>query len=214
MKKIESTETDKEKIARKNVLRKSDEAEGLSIKGYDFNEGVNYDKILESYKSTGIQASNMHKAIEIINEMISSGAFIYLGYTSNIITSGLREIIRYLAENKKVGVMVTTAGGIEEDIIKCLGDFKLGNFRLSGKVLREKGINRAGNILIPNSRYCEFEDFVIPILEESKLYEDQPEYALLFSWQITDELVQKLKERGFRGDFIVPLPTPRIIKNK
>ncbi|OGG40910.1 methyltransferase [Candidatus Jorgensenbacteria bacterium RIFCSPLOWO2_01_FULL_45_25b] len=55
---------------------------------------------------------------------------------------------------------------------------------------------------------------LIPILEESKLYEDQPEYALLFSWQITDELVQKLKERGFRGDFIVPLPTPRIIKNK
>jgi len=52
---------------------------------------------------------------------------------------------------------------------------------------------------------------IIPILEESKLFEDQPEYALIFSWQITDELIPKLKEKGFRGKFIVPLPTPRIV---
>lgn len=161
----------KEKIARKNILRESEEAEGVTIEGYDFNEGINYEKIIDNYASLGIQASNMNKAIEIINEMISSKAFIYLGYTSDMITSGLRDMIRYLAEHKKVGVLVTTTGGIEEDFLKCFGDFKLGDFRLSGKKLRETGINRAGNILIPNSRYCEFEDFVIPILEEC--YENQ-----------------------------------------
>ncbi len=155
----------REKEARKNVLRKSEEAEGIEIKGYDFNSGVNYDKILESYASTGLQASNFSRAIEIINEMIASKSFIYLGYTSNIVTSGLRDILRYLAEHKKINVLVTSAGGIEEDIIKCLGDFKLGNFRASGSELRKKGINRAGNIFIPNSRYCAFEEFIIPVLE-------------------------------------------------
>jgi deoxyhypusine synthase len=156
----------REKFARKNILRESEEAEGLSIKGYDFNQGVDYEKLLESYESMGIQASNMHKSIEIIKEMISENAFIYLGYTSNMVSSGVREIIRYLTEHKKIGVLVTTAGGIEEDIIKCLGDFKLGDFRASGRDLREKGINRVGNIFIPNSRYCAFEDFIIPIFEE------------------------------------------------
>jgi hypothetical protein len=51
---------------------------------------------------------------------------------------------------------------------------------------------------------------MIPVLEESKLFEDQPEYALLLSWHIADELIPKLTDRGFRGKFIVPLPTPRI----
>jgi hypothetical protein len=51
---------------------------------------------------------------------------------------------------------------------------------------------------------------VIPVIEEGKLYEDQPEYALLLSWHIADELIPKLQEKGFRGKFIVPLPTPEI----
>ena len=52
---------------------------------------------------------------------------------------------------------------------------------------------------------------LIPVLEESKLFEDQPEYALLFSWHIADELIPKLRQKGYRGKFIVPLPTPRIV---
>jgi len=157
---------DKTNVARKNILRRSEEASGLDVKGYDFNEGVNWENLVDSFKTTGIQASNLSYSIDIINEMIDEKVFIYLGYTSNMVTSGVREIIRYLAEHKKVGVMVTTAGGIEEDVIKCLGKFKVGDFRAKGAELREKGINRAGNIFIPNSRYCDFEDFIIPILEE------------------------------------------------
>jgi hypothetical protein len=53
----------------------------------------------------------------------------------------------------------------------------------------------------------------IPVLEETKLYEDQPPYALLLSWHIADELMVNLKKRGYKGDFIVPLPHPRIVKN-
>lgn len=186
-----------EKVARKNILRKSKEAKGATIKGYDFNEGVDYEKILDSYASIGIQASNFSKAVEITNEMIKDKALIYLGYTSNMATSGMREIIRYLAEHKKVGVLVTTAGGVEEDIIKCLGDFKLGDFKLSGSELRKSGINRAGNILIPNTRYCEFEDFIIPILEE--FYTRQKETGEVVT---PSELIAKLGEKIDNKDSI------------
>ncbi|HAJ27205.1 MAG TPA: methyltransferase [Syntrophus sp. (in: bacteria)] len=53
---------------------------------------------------------------------------------------------------------------------------------------------------------------IIPVLEESRLFEDQPEYALLFSWHIADELVPKLKQKGFKGKFICPLPEPHILE--
>ncbi|MGO9313659.1 MAG: class I SAM-dependent methyltransferase [Syntrophobacteraceae bacterium] len=53
---------------------------------------------------------------------------------------------------------------------------------------------------------------LIPVVEETRLYEDQPEYALLLSWHIADELIPKLKQKGFQGSFIVPLPKPRVVK--
>ncbi|MFZ5955207.1 MAG: deoxyhypusine synthase [Nanoarchaeota archaeon] len=152
------------------ILKESEEIKGKSVKGYDFNHGVDYKKIIDSFSTTGFQAVHLSKAIDIIRKMREEKVFIYLGYTSNIVSSGMREIIRYLVEHKLVDILVTTGGGIEEDIIKCLGDFKISNFSLSGEMLREKGINRIGNILVPNSRYIAFENFVLPILEK---YKDQ-----------------------------------------
>ncbi|KKR50231.1 MAG: hypothetical protein UT84_C0013G0001, partial [Candidatus Curtissbacteria bacterium GW2011_GWA1_40_16] len=51
---------------------------------------------------------------------------------------------------------------------------------------------------------------VIPVLDEEKLYRDQPDYAMLLSWHIAEDLASKIKAKGFRGDFIIPLPTARI----
>jgi len=154
--------------AKEAILKKSEEIESISIKGYDFNEKFDFSEFLKSYKSTGFQASNLAKAIDIIKKMREEKAFIYLGYTSNIISSGLREIVRYLAEHKLVDEIVTTAGGIEEDFVKCLGDFKLGTFSADGAELRKKGINRIGNIFVPNSRYVKFEKFVLDVLKDYK----------------------------------------------
>ncbi len=179
-----------ESIARKNILRKSEEIQGVQIKGYNFDKGVNYEKILKSFASTGFQASIFSQAAEIVNEMIKEKAFIFLGYTSNMVSSGVREIIKYLVKNKKINVLVTTAGGVEEDIIKCLGDFILGDFKASGKELREKGINRIGNIFAPNSSYVAFEEFFQPILKE--LREEQKKTGKIMG---VSELIWKLGEK-------------------
>lgn len=64
---------------------------------------------------------------------------LFLGYTSNLISSGLREIILFLVKNKLVDALVTTAGGVEEDFVKCLGSTILGDFHLPGAELRKKG---------------------------------------------------------------------------
>lgn len=89
---------------------------------------------------------------------------IFLGFTSNLVSSGVREVIRFLVQNKLVDVLVTTAGGVEEDLIKCLAPTVVGDFRLDGAALRAKGLNRIGNLLVPNDNYCKFEDWVFPHL--------------------------------------------------
>lgn len=94
-----------------------------------------------------------------------------MGYTSNLISSGLRDTIRYLVRHKHVSAIVTTAGGVEEDLIKCLAPTYMGTFTAGGAGLRGKGLNRIGNLLVPNSNYCAFEDWVIPILD--KMLEEQ-----------------------------------------
>lgn len=42
---------------------------------------------------------------------------------------------------------------------------------MDGATLRRKGLNRIGNLLVPNDNYCKFEDWVVPILD--KMVEEQ-----------------------------------------
>lgn len=179
-------------VATSAVMVQSSEMpkDSVKVKGYDFNEGVDYHKLLQSFKTCGFQATNLGLAIEEIQKMISkkeegydeeeakkgaelnpcgrlkSNCTIFLGYTSNLISSGLRENFRFLAQHNLVDCIVSSAGGIEEDFIKCLGDTYIGDFSLRGRDLRPKGINRIGNLLVPNENYCKFEDWLMPILDQ------------------------------------------------
>eukprot|EP01098_Paradermamoeba_levis_P008139 TRINITY_DN3379_c0_g2_i1.p1 TRINITY_DN3379_c0_g2~~TRINITY_DN3379_c0_g2_i1.p1 ORF type:complete len:308 (-),score=108.95 TRINITY_DN3379_c0_g2_i1:612-1406(-) len=173
------------------------------VSGYDFNQGINYDKLFESFKYTGFQATNFGLAVEEINRMIkwrlsdepiaedddddlkemSNRAKvrckIFLGYTSNMSSCGVRETIRYLVEHKMVDCIVTSAGGVEEDFIKCLADTYLGDFGLNDVELRKQGLNRIGNLIVPNDNYCRFEDWLMPILD--KLLEEQKTKGTIWS---------------------------------
>jgi hypothetical protein len=51
----------------------------------------------------------------------------------------------------------------------------------------------------------------IPVVDEARLFQDQPDCAIIFSWHIADELVPKLRAKGFRGRLITPLPAPQVL---
>jgi hypothetical protein len=51
----------------------------------------------------------------------------------------------------------------------------------------------------------------IPVVDEIRLFEDQPECAIIFSWHIADELAPKLRAKGYKGQLITPLPVPRFL---
>mmetsp|Transcript_3251 Transcript_3251/g.9934 ORF Transcript_3251/g.9934 Transcript_3251/m.9934 type:complete len:369 (-) Transcript_3251:105-1211(-) len=193
------------------VLVKSTDLRGEaeSVHGYDFAEAgrcggaVDYDALFRSYTTTGFQATNFGRAIDVVNRMIAwrpdeksiqdescskdDRCKIFLGYTSNLISSGVRESIRYLVQHRMVDVLVTTAGGVEEDLIKCLGPTYLGEFSLEGKSLRRQGLNRIGNLLVPNDNYCKFEDWLMPRLDA--MLEEQQKSGKLWTPSRTAEFL-------------------------
>jgi len=135
--------------------------------------------------SWGFQGTNFGLGIEEIKKMIekklrpsesdrkkaedagsgaSSNCKIFLGYTSNMASCGVREVIRFLCKHRMVDCIVSTAGGIEEDFIKCMAPTYVGRFDYKGKDLRKRGMNRIGNLIVPNDNYCKFEDWMMPIL--------------------------------------------------
>jgi deoxyhypusine synthase len=176
------------------------------------------DHIMNSFASTGFQATNLALAVQQIHQMRQwrlshvpwqkgddielqppavrerLRARIFFAYTSNQISSGQREVLRFLAQHRMVDVIVTTAGGIEEDLIKCFRPTYMGDFKLNGRDLRLKGINRIGNLLVPNANYCEFEDWVTPLIETMHQEQDEKwaEWAL--------NLVNKRKQQARTGE--------------
>jgi len=84
---------------------------------------------------------------------------------------------------------VTTAGGVEEDFIKCLAPTYVGEFSLSGRDLRDRGINRIGNLLAPNDNYCKFEDWLMPILDEM-VKEQKEQVRTVIMWFVVVVVVE------------------------
>jgi deoxyhypusine synthase len=149
-------------------LAKYETLEGWpEIKGYDFDKPFDINNFLGSFEHTGIQASNLGWAINITNEMIDKNATIFLGATSNMGSSGIRDIIAYLVKHKKIHVLVMSAGGVEEDAIKTIKPFVTGTFDAPGAALAERTIGRIGNIFAPYDRYLYFERFMQPVIEKA-----------------------------------------------
>lgn len=92
-----------------------------------------------------------------------------------------------IAAPSRASTLITYTG-LDHEIVDC--------------VLEIKGSHKIGKYM-PGTR--------IPVLDEEALFNDQPEYALMLGWHIADELMPKLKKKGFKGKFIVPLPQVRIV---
>ena len=112
----------------------------VKVEGYDFNKGLDYPELIRSFSTTGFQATNLGLAMDSINRMLAwrlsdepvvesdsiidpeerakTKCRIFFAYTSNMVSCDIREIIKYLVQHNLVDVLVTSAGGIEEDFIK------------------------------------------------------------------------------------------------
>ena len=140
-----------------------------TVKDLKWKKGINVNELVSSLGNVGFQSTELEKAKETIIKMKKDGAKIYLTYTSNMVTSGLRGFFAQLIKLGLVDVVVTTVGGIEEDIMKAHKEkFIIGDFSSDDVELYEKGVNRVGNLFIRSESYAKFEDLMKPYLK--KLY--------------------------------------------
>jgi len=149
----------------------------VHVKDFIWKQHMTVKDLVRDYAQIGFQSVELKKASDIIVKMKKENAKVFLTFTSNMVTSGLRGFFAQLIKLKIPGVIVTTVGGIEEDIMKAKGEkFDIGTFEADDVELHEQGVNRVGNLRINNESYMLFEDTILPIL--TKLYEQKKRWAV------------------------------------
>lgn len=124
-----------------------------------------------------------------------------LGFKEKVVRSKL-ELYTLLLEIKKEGKRICgiSAPSRATTLINYTGI----DDGILDYVLEVKGSHKIGRY-VPGT--------LIPVLEEPNSFKDNdmPKYALLLSWHIAEELMPKLKAKGFKGNFVIPLPRPRVV---
>ncbi|MEM4254702.1 MAG: deoxyhypusine synthase [Candidatus Norongarragalinales archaeon] len=149
------------------------------VKGFGVRKGISAEGLVGQMRFAGLQASELGKAVEVVREMKRQKATVFLTFTSNMVSSGLRELFAHLCREKFVDAIITSIGSVEEDVIKTRKQFLLGSFDLDDGQLHKKGINRIGNILVPNDRYLLLEEMLKPFF--SKEFSKQKRIGRLLS---------------------------------
>lgn len=147
------------------------------VKDFIWKKEMSVSSLVDQFSTLGYQSIELHKAAQVIQKMKKEGAKIFISFTSNMVTSGLRGFFAQLIKLKMVDVIVTTAGSIEEDIMKTTDeDFGITNYNSDDAALYEKGDNRIGNLIINNKTYERFEDSFHSFL--SKIYKKKPSLSV------------------------------------
>ena len=53
----------------------------------------------------------------------------------------------------------------------------------------------------------------IPIVNNEILIKEQPDYVMLLAWHYAQPIMEQLRERGLKSNFIIPLPDMKIVEN-
>lgn len=53
----------------------------------------------------------------------------------------------------------------------------------------------------------------IPVVNNQRLIDEQPDFVVLLAWHYAKPIMEQLKARGLKSDFVIPLPDFKIVKN-
>ena len=150
-----------------------------TVNDLNITENTTIKELINQFSETGgFSASKVARAAKIIKNMQSDkDCFKILSHPACIVSTGTRGLIRDLVKNKKVDAIMTTCGTLDHDLARLWKDYYQGSFMMDDKELHKKGINRLGNVLIPNECYGEIlEDNLQPIIK--KLHAERKEWSV------------------------------------
>lgn len=167
------------------------------------NSQTKISELIKMFENVGgFQAQELYRAYEILKEMLNDkNAIKVLSFTANIVSTGIRGIIRDVIKNKLFDIVITTCGTLDHDIARLVRDYYLGYFESDDIKLREEGILRLGNIYIPEENYgIAIENVIRPILND--IYENSNK-KIFSTYEIIWEIGKRLEEYENKEDSII-----------
>lgn len=162
------------------------------IKDINITEGMSSDKIMkEFFASGGFTSKKVAMGVEIIAEMLKDkDSLNFLSFPADIVATGTRGVIKDLVKNNWFKVVITTCGTLDHDLARCYKNYYHGTFDADDADLRKKGINRLGNVFIPNESYGEIiEEKMSQFLKE--ISAEKKEFA---TYELCWEIGKRLNE--------------------
>ena len=167
------------------------------VKDMKINEksSVN-DLVTQMYGSGGFTAKKLAVGIDILERMLKEkNCLKFLSFPACIIATGTKGIIKEMIRRRLFDVLITTCGTLDHDLARVWKDYYHGRFLMDDKELHKKGINRLGNILVPNESYG--------LIIEKKMKEFLEEINRNNKELATYELVWELGKRMKNKDSIM-----------
>lgn len=125
------------------------------VKDIVTSKGMSADKIVREMKeSGGFTAKHLAIGVDILEKMSKDANSVnFLSFPADIVATGTRGVIKDMVKNNLFKVVITTCGTLDHDIARCFKDYYEGTFQADDAELAEKGINRLGNVFVPNESY-------------------------------------------------------------
>ena len=134
------------------------------------NKSTSNELINQLYKSGGFTAKKIANGVNIIEQMVKEKKCVkFLSFPACICSTGTRGIIKDLLKYNLIDIIITTSGTLDHDLARIWEKYYHGSFIVDDVKLHKEGINRLGNIFIPNKCYGEIlEEKIYPLI--SNLY--------------------------------------------
>jgi deoxyhypusine synthase len=148
------------------------------VKDIQLKKGISTNELIqELIESGGFTAKKVAVGVKIIENMIKDKNCIkFLSFPACICATGTRGIIKELLKRKYFDVVITTAGTLDHDLARLWRKYYHGSFIVDDIKLHKQGINRLGNIFIPNESYGKIlEEKMQPIL--AKIYKTKQKWS-------------------------------------
>ncbi len=128
---------------------------GKAVEDYMLTKTMSVNElVLQMEKAWGFTAGKLATAVGILERMNrEKDCKKFLSFTGNLVATGTRGVLRELVKRKLADIIITTCGTIDHDIARCWKSYYRGSFVMNDSKLRNEGINRLGNVLVPNDSY-------------------------------------------------------------
>lgn len=125
------------------------------VKDYEVRKGMRVDDLSrQMMQSGGFTAKKLATGVEIVKKMIDDKECVnFLSFPADIVATGTRGVLKDMLKEKMFDAVVTTCGTLDHDLARSYKKYFHGSFDADDSQLHKRGINRLGNVFVPNDSY-------------------------------------------------------------